>query len=538
MRIFWHMTASGTLLILVLLLFRAIAFRRVPKRLFVLMWCIVLARLLIPYSIPVSFNPGGIGHRLSETVLPIARTYFDSDMVFHSGEPANFDTAMYRDLIEENDSPDRIGQTTSPNGSSVRGSFAASGVNPAGLGLGRLLVPIWFGPALFIAVFIFTGHIRWLKRYRTALPLSRETSDGKTVGAWLDAHASFRYIQVRQYDQIQSPLTFGIFRPVILLPSEITWTSEKELLLVLEHERVHIRHFDIFTKYVLCLILCIYWFHPLVWVMYALLNRDMELACDEEVLKTAHSTLRSDYACLLLKLAERQNCDILGAGFSKYSAMKERIQFIMKKDKYTMWACGLAAATILCMTAAFLMPKKISTPVPPASAGEELPSFQSADASKTTPTPGQPDSNADLSRPEGTLTESLSPTVSSLTGPEIAKLAVNYVGNPYCYGGEDLETGVDCSGFVKELYKQAGITLPRKLDDLIHEGTPVSSDELLAGDLIFYSSAEEEPSETPAHVALYLGDQKVIHASNARDGIKISDLNYRGPFTASRIITN
>lgn len=501
MKIFWHMTAGGTLLILAVLLFRAAAFRRVPKRFFILMWCIVMARLLIPYSIPVSLNPGGVGQLISEQ---IERT---------GGKVTRLSETT---LLPAQTDPDSDGQVPT-KGAEQKILFPK---------LGQLLFVIWSGVAASIAVFIFTSHIRWLKRYRASLPLDDGTDLNDTVETWLDARDSFRKIRVRQSDEIHSPLTYGVFRPVILLPSEITWKTKKELILVLEHEWVHIRHFDICTKYVMCLVLCVYWFHPLVWVMYGLLDRDMELSCDEEVLSAAHSTSRTDYACLLLKLAERQNCDILGTGFSKYSAMKERIELIMKRDKYTMWACGLAAAIILCMTAAFIIPKKTASPEQAKHSGTD---FEQTDAASSPPITAEDADNTSM-----LITKEQ--TASAFTGEEIAKLAEKYVGNPYQYGGDDLETGVDCSGFVKEIYKQAGITLPRELAGLKDEGTPVTDGELRAGDLIFYGITDRNTSETPDHVALYLGDQKVIHASNAKDGIKISDLNYRSPFAATRIV--
>ncbi len=121
-------------------------------------------------------------------------------------------------------------------------------------------------------------------------------------------------------------------------------------------------------------------------------------------------------------------------------------------------------------------------------------------------------------------------------GQEIANYAVQFVGNPYQWGGTSLTNGADCSGFVYAVYKQFGYTLPRVSRDQsrsagVAEVTPNLSS-LQAGDLIFYGDS----SGRVDHVAMYIGNGKVVHASNYREGIKISTWNYRTPINARRIV--
>ena len=116
---------------------------------------------------------------------------------------------------------------------------------------------------------------------------------------------------------------------------------------------------------------------------------------------------------------------------------------------------------------------------------------------------------------------------------QIVKLAEKYVGAPYQFGGTDLSSGVDSIGFVKAIYALAGFDIPADLSQLSVYGDKVRLDALTAGDIIIYSS---EDKSFYAHAAIYDGNGQVIHASNMRDGVKISDLNYRDIAVAVRIV--
>jgi beta-lactamase regulating signal transducer with metallopeptidase domain len=105
-------------------------------------------------------------------------------------------------------------------------------------------------------------------------------------------------------DTIAVPLTYGIWRPVILLPKIISSKDEWRLKYILAHELVHIKRFDTLRKWLLAAALCIHWFNPLVWAMYVLANRDIELACDEAVVRAFGQTSRSQYALALIGMEE------------------------------------------------------------------------------------------------------------------------------------------------------------------------------------------------------------------------------------------
>ena len=106
---------------------------------------------------------------------------------------------------------------------------------------------------------------------------------------------------------------------------------------------------------------------------------------------------------------------------------------------------------------------------------------------------------------------------------EIADFALQFVGNPYVYGGTSLTNGADCSGFVMSVFAQFGYELPRVAAAQCAASQKKSAEEIEVGDLVFYGDGGID------HVALYIGDGKIVHASTAATGIKVSDYNYRTP---------
>lgn len=121
---------------------------------------------------------------------------------------------------------------------------------------------------------------------------------------------------------------------------------------------------------------------------------------------------------------------------------------------------------------------------------------------------------------------------SSKKGQEIATFATKYVGNPYVWGGTSLTKGADCSGFIQTIYKNFGYTIPRTSRQQAVAGKKVSTKNIQPGDIISYAS-----QGVVNHVAMYIGNNKVVHASNPKDGIKISNYNYRSIYSIRRIIS-
>lgn len=129
----------------------------------------------------------------------------------------------------------------------------------------------------------------------------------------------------------------------------------------------------------------------------------------------------------------------------------------------------------------------------------------------------------------GTTTDTASSTTTSSCsgGSSVVDYAKQFVGNPYVWGGTSLTSGADCSGFVQSVYNNFGVSLPRTSYEQQNAGREVSYSEAQPGDLICYGG----------HVAIYMGNGKIVHASNSRDGIKVSDnAAYRTILSVRRLV--
>ena len=161
------------------------------------------------------------------------------------------------------------------------------------------------------------------------------------------------------------------------------------------------------------------------------------------------------------------------------------------------------------------------------------------DAPYTEPETSAPETDAPYTEPGTSAPETEAPETeapatedtssSSDLGQQIASYAVQFVGNPYVYGGTSLTNGADCSGFVQSVFANFGIGLSRTAASQASGGTSVSFDSLQAGDLLFYSS-----SGSIDHVALYIGGGQIVHAANSASGIIISNAYYSTPVAARR----
>lgn len=116
---------------------------------------------------------------------------------------------------------------------------------------------------------------------------------------------------------------------------------------------------------------------------------------------------------------------------------------------------------------------------------------------------------------------------------DMVAYAKQFLGNSYVWGGTSLTNGTDCSGFTQSIYRHFGYSIARCSRSQAGYGTSINSSQVQPGDLVFYGSGSYI-----SHVAMYIGNGQVIHASNHRDGIKISNMFYRNPIKIVKIINN
>lgn len=148
-------------------------------------------------------------------------------------------------------------------------------------------------------------------------------------------------IPIYESEYIQTAFLLGLFRPRIYLPLG----TGKERIYVIAHEEMHRKRLDYIVKPLCYLAVVLHWFNPLVWLAFSLMNKDMEMSCDEQVLKNAKEDIRSDYSKSLLKLSSRESGLSVPLAFGETNT-KERIKHALKYKKSSIWI-GIGAILVL-----------------------------------------------------------------------------------------------------------------------------------------------------------------------------------------------
>lgn len=156
-------------------------------------------------------------------------------------------------------------------------------------------------------------------------------------------------IPIYESEYIQTAFLLGLFRPRIYLPLG----TGNERSYVIAHERMHRKRLDHIVKPVCYLAVVIHWFNPLVWLSFSLMNKDMEMSCDEQVLRNAKEDIRSDYSKSLLKLSARESGLSVPLAFGETNT-KERIKHALKYKKPSVWI-GIGAILVLLIATVTLL---------------------------------------------------------------------------------------------------------------------------------------------------------------------------------------
>ena len=340
------MSLSGAVLVCVVAIVRALAIHRLPKRALLALWWMALARLLLPVSLP---SPVSVYTLLEVRDYVVSETYV---------APAPALPAA----------PEALPAVSQGNAVSSPGALAPSPGAVARLQL------VWAVGSVGCALFFALASVRCRREFRTSLPVA-----DRAVQEWLAGHPLRRPVEVRTSDRISAPLTYGILRPVILLPEGFDCGDAAQLGYVLTHEWVHIRRFDGLAKLLIAAAACLHWWNPFVWVLSALFNRDLELACDEEVVRRHGVASRAAYARALITLEERKSGLAPFCSSFNHNAMEERIVAIMKIRNLSTRAAALSAATVFAVGALFATSAAVGVPSQTAltstGSGESFPAY-------------------------------------------------------------------------------------------------------------------------------------------------------------------
>lgn len=350
----WEMSIAGGILILVILPVRRLLRSRLPGRTFLMLWTLAFLRLMVPVSVAVPYNVWTLmehwGMELNLPQQPEMFRWADTEWDSSENSKGNSHAGNAESETQSSAGTDRENGMMSPDSGKQAGEF------PLSLSPGQF---IYLSGVLVTAVYYMFTYLKCCREFRTALP-----AKDRAVREFIDAFPVKRRVQVRQTSLIATPMTYGVLRPVILLPKGMEWEDSRQMEMVLTHELVHIRRFDVVRKLLLLLTVCVHWWNPLVWVMYVLAGRDMELVCDERVLQYFGQESGKAYALSLISLAERKsNFVSWGNGFGRFSshrnlpfgrnAMEERIVAIMKKKRFSLAEVTGAAVLVVFIAVLF-----------------------------------------------------------------------------------------------------------------------------------------------------------------------------------------
>lgn len=322
---------GGSAMILMVLALRLFLKKHLPRGIFPALWCAAAVRLLLPITIPSHLSVWNLLHTSvaaqADGVISDVLTPFPSLATNSTAEPA-------ADI---------------------------TGISP--------MLLIWLVCAILLAAYFAVGYACMVRQFR-----GTRLAPQPSIDALLDRFRFSRDPHICVSNSRRAPLTFGVFRPTVLLPEDLP-VGDAQFQLVLAHELAHIRRKDCLRKLLLTVCLCLYWWNPLVWMMVWLANRDMELACDEAVLRALGPDCRKAYALTLLDMAQRNPKSApLCSGFAKSSA-EERIRAILSFKRIPAWV-GICVSVLFVLTASVFTTQAASpaaVPEPEPAVQEEIP---------------------------------------------------------------------------------------------------------------------------------------------------------------------
>lgn len=294
-----NMSISASYIVLAVLLLRLLL-KKAPKWITVVLWGIVSVRLVCPFSIEsvLSLIPS------SEVVSPNIMT--DKTPTINTGIP----------IINSTLNP-VIGDSFTPN--------PGDSANPLQV-LIPILTAIWIVGMVALLIYTVISYARVRRKIGTAVLLHEN---------------------IYQSENVVSPFVLGIIKPKIYLPFNI---NEKDMEHVVAHEMAHIRRKDHLWKPLGFILLTLHWFNPLMWLGYVLLCRDIEIACDEKVIKELDHDARADYSQALLTCSvNRRTIAACPLAFGEV-VVKDRVKSVLNYKKPAFWI--IIAAIVACVVVA------------------------------------------------------------------------------------------------------------------------------------------------------------------------------------------
>lgn len=337
----WEMSLTGAYVAVVVLLLRLALRNRAPRQAVCLLWLIVFARLLLPISLESPFS--AVPQALTD--VPASQT-MGLDDATSQGQPAGTgeDTTVPPESVSNAPSGGPITQPVNP-GTAIQNpgqTVQTPNQTAASFPWQALASGVWLAGVLAMAGYALISYLLLRRRLFDAV----RASDG----AW-------------EHPGLSTPFLLGVVRPRIYLPAHL---PSKARFFVLAHERTHLRRLDHIIKPVCWLALSLHWFNPAAWLAFFLLSRDLEVACDQSVVRRLGSQVKADYSAALLSVAAPRRfptpCPLAFGG----NNTKGRIQNVLNYKKPTLWILVVVVIAVISAAVCLLTDPMADQPDPDA----------------------------------------------------------------------------------------------------------------------------------------------------------------------------
>lgn len=364
------MSFEAVIVVCAVLLLRFL-FRRLPKSYSCALWILVLVRLLCPVALNSSLS-----------LMPGSSILRESDEGQSGGYGGYALGTMAAEQRNQNagtlNMTDTVNHGTEQNPSTEAGGAAAGLSDGERVQAAALKMPkqrleafmdrtvraaaafwrscgiwvslVWLAGAVWLSVAYLVQYVNWREKVRGCAKIPLAESTGRKQGSRFMWKTFLKPVCIVESDCIQEPFVCGLFSPAIYLPAGM---EEKERSYILYHEQMHIRHRDPFVRLLWQAALVVHWFNPLVWLAVSLVQKDMEMFCDESVMKQCGNGARKEYAMTLLHFSVKKSGLPFPVAFGE-SNTESRIRHILRAKKPALAVSALAVIAII-LAAVFLL---------------------------------------------------------------------------------------------------------------------------------------------------------------------------------------
>lgn len=303
-----NMSLIASFVALCVILIR-IPLKRAPRVFSYILWIVLLFKLLCPFTIETALS-----------LVPVKAEPVPQDIIY--SQIPSIDSGI---PFLDNSINQRITYTVPP-------ANPAESINSTQVILLALSF-IWLAGIAILLLYALVSYFRLKYRLRMAIHLQKN---------------------IYESDRIKTAFVLGFASPKIYVPADL---SVQELDYILKHEETHIRRCDHLIKPLAFIAVCVHWFNPIIWFSYYLAMVDMELSCDESVLRHFGSDIRRDYSNSLLSLSVKQGGLISPLAFGE-NGVRGRIKNVLKYKKPTVWVSILAIAAVI-VAVVLLLPNAV-----------------------------------------------------------------------------------------------------------------------------------------------------------------------------------